>query len=150
MVRCHDNLKEVCRLQLLEILRRPVLQFTYRVSRIIWDKVNKVRVIRCPLTFPVVRNYLSSNQRRLADEPPVRYASWLVIGHREFIVHWNQRRGIRGKRSKSLIQGAPTTKGPRCQPPPRNHKTIRIALAVTEGKLGKRAPSTSTRCKAGL
>lgn len=73
----------------------------YRVSRIIWDKVNKVRVIRRPLTLPVVRNYLSSNQRRLADEPPVRYASGLVIGHRELIVHWNQRREIRGKVGKA-------------------------------------------------
>lgn len=45
------------------------------------DKVNKVRVISGPFTLPVVRDYLAGDQPRFADEPPVRCASGLVIGH---------------------------------------------------------------------
>lgn len=57
------------------------LYFTYRIARIIWDKVDEVWVISCALALPVVRDYLAGNQCRLADEPPVRYAGGLVIGH---------------------------------------------------------------------
>lgn len=56
-------------------------EITYWISRVIWDKVNKVRVISGSFTLPVVSDYLTGYQRRLTDEPPVRYASGLVIGH---------------------------------------------------------------------
>lgn len=72
-----------------------VPRVTYRISWVIWDKVNKVRVIGSTLTLPVVRDYLRSNQRRLADEPPVRYARKRVIGHREFIANWNKKKSER-------------------------------------------------------
>lgn len=56
-------------------------KITYWISRVIWDKVNKVRVVGGPFTLPVMSDYLVGDQRRLTDEPPVRYASGLVIGH---------------------------------------------------------------------
>lgn len=54
---------------------------TYRIPWVIGDEVDEVRVISCPLALPVVCDYLTGHQRRLADEPPVRYAGGLVIGH---------------------------------------------------------------------